>query len=180
MTLSRFYAHDHKMSGALCHGLCVGASVSVNIWFPSIIGQTPGSIDPIFLWLVGGWLEEGSFRWSPPPLIQDGRYGRHLRFGFRRLQDKRLGRLIRFLCGSFGVTRGRFLSMITSAAHPWFVGASSGVINLHHVPLLPNPYPYTHRQRPNRGHVPRLALPLLNLICPIVWNDSEFRLDDFM
>jgi hypothetical protein len=28
------------------------ASVSVNI--PSIIGQTPGSIDPIFLWLIGG------------------------------------------------------------------------------------------------------------------------------
>jgi hypothetical protein len=27
------------------------ASVSVNIWFPSIVGQTPGSIDPIFLWL---------------------------------------------------------------------------------------------------------------------------------
>jgi hypothetical protein len=26
------------------------ASVSVNIWFPSIIGQTPGSI---FLWLIG-------------------------------------------------------------------------------------------------------------------------------
>jgi hypothetical protein len=30
------------------------ASVSVNIWFPLIIGQTPGSIDPIFLWLIGG------------------------------------------------------------------------------------------------------------------------------
>jgi hypothetical protein len=30
------------------------ASVSVNIWFPSIIGQMPGSIDPIFLWLIGG------------------------------------------------------------------------------------------------------------------------------
>jgi hypothetical protein len=25
--------------------------VSINIWFPSIIGQTPGSI---FLWLFGG------------------------------------------------------------------------------------------------------------------------------
>jgi hypothetical protein len=43
-----------------------------------------------------------------------------------------------------------------------FFGASLGVINLHHVPLLPKPYlPYTHRQRPNRGHMPRLALPLL-------------------
>jgi hypothetical protein len=30
------------------------ASVSVNILFPSIIGQTPGSIDPIFQWLIGG------------------------------------------------------------------------------------------------------------------------------
>jgi hypothetical protein len=30
------------------------ASVSVNISFPSIIGQTPGSIDLIFLWLIGG------------------------------------------------------------------------------------------------------------------------------
>jgi hypothetical protein len=24
------------------------------IWFPSIGGQTPGSIDPISLWLIGG------------------------------------------------------------------------------------------------------------------------------
>jgi hypothetical protein len=45
------------------------ASVSVNIWFLSIIGQTPGSIDPIFLCLIG-------------------------------------------------VTRGRFPSMISAAAHP--------------------------------------------------------------
>jgi hypothetical protein len=65
-----------------------------------------------------GWLEEGSFRWSALPLIQDGCYGCHLGFGFRRLQDKCLGRLISFLCGSLGVTRGRFLSMISSAAHP--------------------------------------------------------------
>jgi hypothetical protein len=42
-----FYAPDHKMLGAY-------ASVSVNIWFPSIIGQTPGSIDLIFLWLIVG------------------------------------------------------------------------------------------------------------------------------
>jgi hypothetical protein len=32
----------------------------------------------------------------------------HLGFGFRRLQDKRLGRLIRFLCGLLGVTRVPF------------------------------------------------------------------------
>jgi hypothetical protein len=37
---------------------------------------------------------------------------------FRRLQDKRLGRLIWFFCGLLGVTRGRFLSMISSAARP--------------------------------------------------------------
>jgi hypothetical protein len=35
------------------HYVMAYASVSVNIWFPSIIGQTPGSIDPIFLWLIG-------------------------------------------------------------------------------------------------------------------------------
>jgi hypothetical protein len=39
-----------------------------------------------------GWLEEGSFRWSAQPLIEDGR---HLGFGFRRLSDKRLGWLVR-------------------------------------------------------------------------------------
>jgi hypothetical protein len=43
----------------------------------------------------------------------------------------------------------------------WFFGGSLGVINFHHVPLLPKPYrPYTHRQHPTRGHMPRLALPL--------------------
>jgi hypothetical protein len=51
------------------HYVMAFASVSVNIWFLSIIGQMPGLIDPIFLWL-------------------------------------------------FGVTRGRFLSMISSTAHP--------------------------------------------------------------
>jgi hypothetical protein len=35
------------------------------------------------------------------------------RFPHLRLQDKRLGRLIRFLCGSLGVTRGSFFSMIS-------------------------------------------------------------------
>jgi hypothetical protein len=30
-----------------------------------------------------GRLEEGSFRLSAPLLIQDGRYGHNLRFGFR-------------------------------------------------------------------------------------------------
>jgi hypothetical protein len=32
-----------------------------------------------------------------------------------------------------------------------------GVINLHHIPLLTKPYlPYTHRQLPTQGHMPRL------------------------
>jgi hypothetical protein len=35
------------------HYVMAYASVSVNIWFPSITGQTRGSIDPIFLWLFG-------------------------------------------------------------------------------------------------------------------------------
>jgi hypothetical protein len=62
----------------------------------------------------------GSFRWSAPPLIQDGHYSCHLGFGFGfcRLDDERLGRFIQFVCGLLGVTRGRFFSIITSAAHP--------------------------------------------------------------
>jgi hypothetical protein len=65
-----------------------------------------------------GWLEEGSFGWSALPLIQNGCYGRHLGFGFRQLEVKCLGRLIRFFCGLLGATIGKFLSMISSAAHP--------------------------------------------------------------
>jgi hypothetical protein len=38
-----------------------------------------------------GWLEEGTFRWSAPPLIQDGRYGRYLGFGFHRLRGQMPG-----------------------------------------------------------------------------------------
>jgi hypothetical protein len=37
------------------------ASVAVNIWFPSTIGQTPGSIDPIFLWHIGGDKRKAAF-----------------------------------------------------------------------------------------------------------------------
>jgi hypothetical protein len=133
------------------------------------------------------WLEECSFRWSAPPLIQDGCYGRHLGFGFRRLDDKRVSRLFRSFCGLLGVTRGWVLSMISSAAPPrwplhgrhfWFgfrrlsderlrrlvrfFCGSLGAINLYHVSLLPKPYrPYTHRQLPTLGHMSRLALPLL-------------------
>jgi hypothetical protein len=85
------------------------------IWLPSITGQTSGLIDLIFLWLIG--VTRGRFlsmisstahpRW---PL-----HGRHLGFGFRRLNNKRLGRFIRFFCGLLGVITGKFLSMISSA-----------------------------------------------------------------
>jgi hypothetical protein len=69
-----------------------------------------------------GWLEEGSFRWPVPLLIQHGHYGSHLGFAFRRLSDECLCRLVQFFCGSLGV------------------------LNLQHAPLLPKPYlPYTHR-----------------------------------
>jgi hypothetical protein len=69
------------------------ALVPVNIWFLSIIGQTPGSFDQIFLGLIG--VIRGRFlsvtssaahpRWPPSssirgqtPLIQKSRYGSHL------------------------------------------------------------------------------------------------------
>jgi hypothetical protein len=74
--------------------------------------------------LVAHWgrLEEGSFRWPVPPLIQHGHYGSYLRFGFRRLSDERMLRLVQFC------------------------SCSLGGINLHHIPLLPKPYlPHTHR-----------------------------------
>jgi hypothetical protein len=41
-----------------------------------------------------------------------------LTFHFRKLSDKRLGQFIWFFCGLLGVIRGRFLSIISSAAHP--------------------------------------------------------------
>jgi hypothetical protein len=117
--VSDFYAPNHKMSQALCHGLCIGVRkhlVSVNYRTNAWVDSNDWSDFSVAYW---GWLEEGSFRWSAPPLIQDGHYGSHLGFGFRRLQDKRLGQLIWFfLCGSLGVTGGWFLSMISSATHP--------------------------------------------------------------
>jgi hypothetical protein len=62
------------------------------IWSPLIFWPMPGSTG-----LICWWLEDGSFQWL---LIQHGRYGSHLGFGFRRLSDERLssgpifGRLI--------------------------------------------------------------------------------------
>jgi hypothetical protein len=64
-----------------------------------------------------GWVEEGSFRWTAPPLIQDGRCSSRLVFGSHQLSDECLGQLVRLFCGLLGVTGGRFLSMISAAAH---------------------------------------------------------------
>jgi hypothetical protein len=82
-----FYAPNHKMSGALCHGLWVGIRkhlVSVNYRTNALVDWSDFSVAQ---WR---WLEEGFFRWSAPPLIQDGHYDRHLWFGFRRLDNKHL------------------------------------------------------------------------------------------
>jgi hypothetical protein len=151
-------------------------------WFPSIKRQPPGSIHPIFLWHIGGdyrkvpfddqlrrsckmattatilnlvsldfltngwfdwsdclvahwgWLEESSFRWSAPPLIQWP------------------------LCPPSWIWFPLIFSPTPGSTGPifwWLIG----VIN-----LLPKPYlPYTHRQLPTLGHMPRLALPLSQL-----------------
>jgi hypothetical protein len=53
-----------------------------------------------------------------------------------------------------------FLSIIwqtPSSTGPIFLWVI-GIISLNHIPVLPKPYlPYTHRQLPTRGHMPRLA-----------------------
>jgi hypothetical protein len=92
-----------KCQGHYVMAYALVASVSVDIWFPPIMGQTPGSIDPIFCGLSG--VTRGRFL----SLISSAAHPRW---------PLQLGRLIRFLCGSLGVNRGRFLSMISSAAHP--------------------------------------------------------------
>jgi hypothetical protein len=67
------------------------------IWFPLIFwptfGLTGGSLG-----VTGG----RSFRWLALPLIQHGRYGSHLGFGFRRLSDERLRRLVQFCLAHWG------------------------------------------------------------------------------
>jgi hypothetical protein len=130
-----------------------------------------------FLVAHWAWLEEGSFRWSPPPLIQDGRYALHLGFGLHWFSAQRLGRLVSFFGGNWwkvpfddrssniAATAAIFnlvsVDYLTNACRlVRLFGASLGVIN-HHVPLLPKPYrPYTRRQRPIQGHMSRVALPL--------------------
>jgi hypothetical protein len=55
-------------------------------------------------------------------------------FGFRRLDDKRLGRFVQFFCGLLGVTRGSFLSMISSAS----MAASAAIFDLVSVDYVKN------------------------------------------
>jgi hypothetical protein len=64
-----------------------------------------------------GWLVEGSFRWSPPPLIQDGRCGAILDLVS---VDFLTNAWVDWseLLGLIGVTGGWFLSMTSTAAHP--------------------------------------------------------------
>jgi hypothetical protein len=89
------------------------------ILFPSIIWRTPGSTGPIFLWLYWGWLEECSFQWPVPLLIQDGCCGSYLGFDFRRLSDKHLGRLVLFLGGrNWGDWRMSIISAATYSRWP--------------------------------------------------------------
>jgi hypothetical protein len=139
--------------------------------------KCPGRLIQFFCGLLG------VTRWSALPLIHDGHYGRHLGFGFRRLEDKHLGWLIQFCGGSLGwLEEGSFwrpapllmaatatildlvsVDYLTNACVDWvvqFFCGLLGVINLHHIPLLPKPYlPYTHRQLPTPGHaMPCVAL----------------------
>jgi hypothetical protein len=158
-----------KCRGALCHGLCIGVHkhlVSINYRTNAWVDWSDFSV------AYWGWLEEGSFRWSPPPLIQDGRLARHLGFGLLWFSNQRLGRLVRFFSGSLGVTGGKFLSMTAHPTWPlrqpsWGFGFRRlsdkrlstgpifwcliGVINVHHVLLLPTP-------TDNVPIMPRIAL----------------------
>jgi hypothetical protein len=69
-----------KCRGALCHGLCIGG---VGVRKHSVNYRTNSWVDwSKFSVAYWRWLQKGSFRWSAPPLIQDGGYGRHLGFWF--------------------------------------------------------------------------------------------------
>jgi hypothetical protein len=64
-----------SVGGALCYGLCVGGvgGVSVHKHLISISYRTNTWVDwSDFSVAYWGSLEEGSFQWSAPPLIQDG------------------------------------------------------------------------------------------------------------
>jgi hypothetical protein len=81
-------------------------------------------------------LEKGFFQWPAPPLIQDGS---HLGFCFRQLSRQRLGQLVRFVCGSLGVTGGMFLSIISAAdqfGFRWFSWLEEGFFRWQAPPLI--------------------------------------------
>jgi hypothetical protein len=71
------------------------------IWFPSIRGQTPESTGPIFWWLIGGDWRKVPFD-DHPPLIQDGRYRRHLGFGFHWFWPTPVSTCAIFWCLTWG------------------------------------------------------------------------------
>jgi hypothetical protein len=82
------------------------------ISFPSIRGQTPGSIDPISLWLIGGDERKVPF-------------DDQLRRSSKILDSVSIDFLTNawvdwsnFLWLIVGVTGGRFLSMISSTTYP--------------------------------------------------------------
>jgi hypothetical protein len=51
-------------------------------------------------------------------------------FGFRRLEDKRLGRLIQFLCGLLGVTDYRKVPFDDLLCHSSKMAATAAILDL--------------------------------------------------
>jgi hypothetical protein len=113
-TVGRFLSFDDQLR----HWSKIAATAAILYRFRRLEHKHLGRLIWFFDGLLGLRLEEGLFRTSVPPLIQNGRYGRHLGFGFHSFSDQRLGRLVRFFCVSLGATGGMFLSMTSAAAHP--------------------------------------------------------------
>jgi hypothetical protein len=64
---------DHKMSGHYVVAYACICAVGVRRHLVSVNYRTNAWVDwSDFSVAYWGWLEEGSFRWSAPPLIQDG------------------------------------------------------------------------------------------------------------
>jgi hypothetical protein len=109
--------------GQLCPWSKMATTAASWISFPSIKSTNAWVNWSDFSVAYWGWLEEGSFWWSAPPLIQDGhqffggslggdlrkvpliQHGHnssHLGFGFRRLSDECLRRLVRVFVAHWG------------------------------------------------------------------------------
>jgi hypothetical protein len=110
------------------------------IWFPSIRGQKPGSIDTIFSAAYWRWLEEGSFRWSAPPLIQDGRYmAAILDLVSIDILTNAWVDWSDFFGGSLGrITGGRFFSMTMQRRRSSNMSATAAILDLVSVDYLTN------------------------------------------